>query len=147
MPAWIAIAAGAQIGSALIGASASSTAASNSIQLSRDNAWMIQQETNEQSDRLKFTQGRAEASSRLRTAASGFRSGKTSMGASSRAFQDTLKGVHQRELDWLQKSSKSRIDLTLKAGRMESENLKSQSTVQLFGGVARAATNRYKRFS
>ena len=147
MPAWIAIAAGAQIGSAILGSNASNTAANQALDLSRTNAWMIQQETNEQTRRLKFSQGRTRAKTRATQAASGFRSGKRSMGASARAYEKTLASVQQSELDWIQKSSKSRIDLVLKQGTMESANLRTQATGQLFGGVASAASTLYKGFS
>jgi len=76
MPAWIAIAAGAQIAGALFGSSASRGAAKDAEALGRANADFIKQETEEQARRLKFEQGRTRSSVNLRFAGSGFRSGE-----------------------------------------------------------------------
>ncbi len=146
MPAWIMIAAGAQLAQGLFGASASSTAANQTLDLARSNVSYINQEAEEQKRRLKFTHSRTRATARATQAASGFTSGKKTMGASARAYQKTLKDVQQSELDWITKSAKSRADITLRGGQMQASQLRTQGTGQLFGGVAGAASTLYKGF-
>ncbi len=146
MPAWIVIAAGAQIAGGLFGAKASGSAANETMDLARANAWYIQQETNEQARRLKFEQGRTRASVRLQFAGSGFRSGEKSEGGSQKAFKETLAGVQKSELDWLFKSGKSRADLALRAGKSQANQLRAQGTSQMIGGIAGGASSLYQGF-
>ena len=141
---WLMVAAGAQLAGGIFGSKASGDAANQAIDLSRANAWYIQQETNEQKRRLEFEQGRTRASARLRAAGSGFRSGKKSMGASSKAFLSTLKDVQQSELDWITTSGKSRADIALRGGQSQASQLRAQGTAQLIGGAAGAASTLYK---
>lgn len=137
---WLAVSVGAQIFGGLLGASASDRAAEDAKRLGKLNASYITEETAEQTRRLKFTQERTQASVRAGQAASGFRSGEKSMGASSKAFMSTLKDVQQSELDWLNKAGKSRAEIARRGGEAQASTLRAQGVSQLFSGAAGAAS-------
>lgn len=135
---WLAIAAGSSIISSLFGAMSSRKAASETEALGQSNASYILQETAEQSRRLRFEQNQVSAGVRAAIASSGFRSGKDSMGASHKAYQKTMKQVQESELNWLQKSGKSRADIAIRGGISQATQLRSQA-VGLFGSAVTTA--------
>ena len=128
--AWFAV--GITVATTLYGASQSRKAGKAAEELGGVNAAYIREETAEETRRLRFEQERTLGRSRAVIAASGFRSGKESMGASSRAYMATLKDVQEKELTWLQKSGESRADIAQRGGMVEGQRLKSQAT-GLFG--------------
>ncbi len=131
--AWFAIGiAAVGVATSVYGAVQSKKAGKEAEVLGGMNAAFIRQETAEEARRLRFEQERTLGRSRSVIAASGFRSGKKSMGASSKAYMTTLKGVQQKELAWLAKSGASRADIAQRGGMVEGQRLKSQAT-GLFG--------------
>ena len=129
---WLAIAAGAQIGSALFGGSATRRAGREAKELGRLNEKYITEETAEQSRRLRFSQGRTTSRAKAGFAASGFRSGAKSMGGSQKAYLQTLRDVQQSEMAWLQKSGQSRATIARKGGEAAASQLNAQA-IGMFG--------------
>ena len=137
---WLAIAGGAKLLGGLFGSSRSRRAAKEARALGEANATYIEAETAEQSRRLGFSQSRTRGTVRSQFAASGFRSGKESRGASQSAYLKTLSKVQKSELDWISKSGASRADIARRGGQMESNRLKAQGTGMFISGVAGAAS-------
>lgn len=133
--AWPAVAAlGLQVVSSLFGANASSSAASKARRLSNKNALFIGAEGAEQKRRLAFGHQQTRSTTRTNIAASGFRSGKQSMGGSHRAYLRSMKNQQSRELDWITRSTKSRQDIARAGGQIISDQMKAQA----FGQYAKA---------
>ena len=139
--AWYAV--GVTIATSLYGASQSRKAGKQAEELGGINAAFIREETAEESRRLRFEQEKTSGRSRSVIAASGFRSGKRSMGASSQAYLKQLKDVQQKELAWLQKSGESRADIARRGGLLEGKKLKTQA-VGLYGQAISAGIQGYQ---
>ncbi len=137
---WLAIAGGIKLLGGLFGARSSIRAGKDTKILAGMNANYIRQETYEQSRRLKFQQERTRGTVRANIAASGFRSGKKTKGASFKAYESVLAREQKSELDWLYKSGKSRANIAIRGGDSQARQLRSQGTAQLFSGVAGAAS-------
>ena len=116
-----------------------------SEELGRMNAVFIGQETAEESRRLVFEQQQIAGRSRSVIAASGFKSGAKTIGASSRAYLLRLKDVQQKELAWLQKSGRSRANIAKAGGISEAQRLKSQAT-GLYGQAISTGLQGYSAF-
>ena len=140
---WLAVAAISSIGSSLYGAKQASDAGKDAEALGRLNASYIGEETAEQTRRLRFEQKRTTGRARLGIAASGFRSGEESMGASSRAYLSTLKSVQEQELAWLGKSGSSRAEIARKGGQAAGAELKASSYGMYGQAIGSAATLAY----
>ena len=138
--AWFAV--GVTVATSLYGASQARKAGKASEELGGINAAFIREETAEESRRLRFEQEKTSGRSRAVIAASGFKSGRRTMGASSRAYLKQLKDVQQRELAWLQKSGASRADIARRGGLIEGQRLKSQA-VGLYGQAISAGIQGY----
>ena len=120
------------VATSLYGASKSKSAGRGAERLGVANAAYIQEETAEEARRLRFEQSKTRATSRATIAASGFRSGVSSMGFSQKAYMKQLQEVQTAELAWLQKSGRSRADIARKGGQLEGKILKTQA-VGLYG--------------
>ena len=141
--AWFAV--GITVATSLYGASQSRKAGKQSEELGRVNAAFIRQETAEESRRLRFEQAKTAGRSRAVIAASGFRSGGKTVGASSRSYLQQLKEVQQKELAWLQKSGTSRANIATRGGQVEGQRLKSQAT-GLYGQAISTGLQGYSMF-
>ena len=141
---WLAIAAGASALSSLFGAKRTREASKEALALGKANASYIVQETAEQQRRLKFEHSRTRATARAGVAASGFRSGKDSIGASQKAYQTTLARVQKEELAWLGKSGRMRADIAVRGGQAESNVLRSQSASMFGSALTSAAKSIYQ---
>ncbi len=118
----------------LFGASQASKAAKKAERLGALNADYIGEETAEQKRRLRFEQGKTTATAKTNIAASGFRSGARTQGASHTAYMKSMKTQQQSELDWLTKSGESRAKIAREGGDMAASQMKAQT----FGHYARA---------
>ncbi len=141
---WLAVAAGSKVIGALFGGSAANKAAGQAQDLAKANVSYISQEAVEQKRRLRFEQERTMGTAKAGVAASGFRSGKESMGASQRSYLDTLADVQKKELDWITRSATSRSNIAKRAGDSAASQLRSQGTAQLFSGLSSAASTMYQ---
>ncbi|NGX26704.1 MAG: hypothetical protein K940chlam6_00629 [Chlamydiae bacterium] len=101
--AWIAVGiAVVGVATSVYGASQTRKAGKAAEQLGGVNAAYIQQETAEEARRLKFEQQKTRATSRATIAASGFRSGVSTMGFSQKEYMSQLQRIQSSELAWLQ---------------------------------------------
>ncbi len=113
---WLAIAAGAKLLGGIFGAISSRRAAKDTLALADANAGYIKAESAEEGRRLAYNQERTRGTVRATIAASGFKSGKDTQGASSKAYESELKDVQQRELNWIYQSGRSRADIARRGG-------------------------------
>ena len=120
------------VGVSLYGASQSRQAGKAAEAAGAASGKYIQEETAEEARRLKFEQSKTRATTRATIAASGFRSGAASVGASHKAYMKQLEDVQSKELAWLYKSGASRADIARRGGYVEGQRLKSQA-VGLYG--------------
>ena len=131
--AWIAVGiAVIGVATTVYGAKQTSKAGKAAEQLGGVNAAYIQQETAEETRRLKFEQSKTRATSRATIAASGFRSGVSTMGFSQKEYMTQLQNIQTSELAWLQKSGASRADIARRGGVVAGKTLKSQA-IGLYG--------------
>ena len=139
--AWIAVGiAVIGVATTVYGAKQTSKAGKAAEQLGGVNAAYIQQETAEEARRLKFEQSKTRATSRATIAASGFRSGVSTMGFSQKEYMSQLQQIQSSELAWLQKSGASRADIARRGGVVAGKQLKSQA-IGLYGqAISQAAS-------
>ena len=138
--AWFAV--GITVATSLYGAKQARKAGKQSEELGRMNAVFIGQETAEESRRLVFEQQQIAGRSRSVIAASGFKSGAKTIGASSKAYLLRLKDVQQKEMAWLRRSGFSRANIARQGGVAEGQRLKSQA-VGLYGQAISAGIQGY----
>ena len=129
--------------SSLFGGSAKRKAAKKAERLGGLNADYIGEETAEQKRRLGFEQSQTRATTRTNIAASGFRSGADSMGASHQTYLKTMKTQQKSEMDWLSKSGKSRSQIAREGGDIEAAQLRASA----FGDYARAGQGLFGIYS
>ena len=143
MPSWISVGISAVsfIGS-LFGASEKKKAARKAEALGGLNASFIAQESAEETRRLRESQERTTGTAKLGIAASGFRSGEKSMGASHKAYLANLKQVQQSELDWIGKSSLSRQKIAKMGGQAQASQLRASA----IGDYASAASSGFEAY-
>ncbi len=142
--AWVATAiAGASFVTSLYGASQQRKAGKQSKELGRENAAFIAMESAEEARRLLLSQEQVRGTAKHRIAASGFRSGKDSMGASHKAYLTNLKSVQEGELDWLKKSSLSRQKIAELGGQMQ----QTQMNAAAFGSYAQAGNAAFSAYN
>ena len=133
---WVSVGvAGVGFVSSLFGSSQKRKAAKEAKQLGIANAANIKMESEEEARRLRLAQEQTTGKAKLGIAASGFRSGKKSMGGSHKAYLANLKSVQQSELDWIAKSSRSRQDIARRGGNVAA----SQLTAGSYDSLASAA--------
>jgi len=129
--------------SSLFGASESKKAEKRALRLGGMNADLILAETAEQKRRLGFEQQQTTATTKTNIAATGFRSGETTMGGSHRTFLKTMKTQQQSEMDWLTQSGTSRAGIARAGG----ESAASQMRSQTFGHYAKAGESIFGIYS
>ncbi len=141
---WVAVASLALgVVSSLFGASASRSAEKKARRLGGLNASYIIEETQEQKRRLGFEQKQTTATTKTNIAASGFRSGSTSMGASHQSYLSTMKAQQKSEQDWLSKSGRSRALIAREGGNIAAQQMKAQT----FGHYAKAGESLFGIYS
>lgn len=142
--AWAAVAAlGIGVVSDLFSANKFKSAASDARRLSALNAEYIIEEGKERGRRLFFEQSQITGAAKTGIAASGFRSGATSMGKSHRAYLDSLAKQQLSERDWLGRSTRSRAKIAREGGDSAASQLRSQA----FGQYARAGQGLFSIYS
>ena len=130
---WIAVGiAAVGVATSIYGASQSRKAGKSAEQAGAASGKYILEETAEETRRLRFEQSKTRATSRATIAASGFKSGVSTMGFSHKEYMKQLQGVQTAELAWLQKSGASRADIARRGGVVAGKTLKSQA-VGLYG--------------
>jgi len=128
---------GLAIGSSLFGAWSQKKAADRGArqqeELGRLNASYILAETEEDLRRQRDTFTRVENLAFTMTAASGLG------GQTRRMYQDVLAAKHQAELDWMEKSGRSRAAIARRSGQYQSDALRSQGQAAMWQGLGNAA--------
>lgn len=127
----------------MMGAHEQRKAGKKGKQLGIENAAFIAMESAEEKRRLKMQQEQDTGTAKHRIAASGFRSGKESMGKSHQAYLANLEQVQQSELDWITKSSLSRQKIAEMGGQMVQQQMKAAA----LGSYASAAGHGFAAYS
>lgn len=126
------------VGMGLFGAAKQMGAAGDAKRASRANARTQAEQNAEEARRLRSEQNETESRAKAAAAASGTGFGSTSQDM----FISNMKQEHSAELQWLRKSGQSKVQSTLREGKMASR----QARTAAFGTLAGTAMSAYSAF-
>lgn len=130
-----AVLAGVAVYSAISGKRASNQAASAQSSIDAQNTARIQREGKETIARTRDTQQRLEAEAVTEAAGTGFARGGTVDN-----YVQALKESHKKDLDWLEESLASNIDISQSEAALRYRTTKDQGTASLIQGLGNAAS-------